>query len=551
MTITEEKPVIVLDLAVCEVCAGVKGGYCPSCDPIRAMYRELEEHDTAQATEAERTHQQRVEDALRGKWAFLAPDLYTLEDFLDVIGGADALAAFVIWSTDEGESGPVALFTELNTDTATVFGKAHREAHPLVTSFSCRPDVGLDFGFREQALAFRSAGLNVDDFGPIPTVEALQQHAEGMAQYAEYLDREGEQTAAEWERELEELWERDNKIIAAIEGVEETDDDLDEDAQAALALNPPEDLFALMAGEVEEPDWLEEGIFERGRYYGLTADAKTGKSILAYWLVGHWVQGRSAFDPSRKYTPVKVTYLDAENGGETGEKLRAMGFTPEMLVGGLDRIAYPQFGSNALDTKRDAQLFVERIRAASPDVVVFDTISRFIGGRENDADTWLAMYRLAIAPLRKAGVTVIRLDHTGKNPELGARGNSAKMGDIDVHWILTASGKNSLALKLDRQRSNSHTELVKLTRVDGPLGHIRVPDGKLTLPQVNGRDVPEDDKVAALVVELDRLHISAVSSRRDQQTAYVSKQGTVKAGNNAWAEAVKFRRERIDTEAER
>ncbi|MET8654967.1 AAA family ATPase [Nocardia aurea] len=334
----------------------------------------------------------------------------------------------------------------------------------------------------------------------------------------------------------------------------EEDDDDENDTAAddsdALELNPPGDLFALMSGQRAEPNWLEEGIFERGRYYGLTADAKTGKSILMYWFVGHWVQGRSAFDPARTFDPVKVLYLDAENGDETGEKLRDMGFTPEQLTGGLDRIAYPQFGNNALDTAGSAQLFLDRVAASAPDVVVFDTISRFYGGRENDADTWTAIYRLAVAPLRRLGITVVRLDHVGKNADQGARGSSAKMSDLDAHWMLSAAskGSNDLVLTLDRQRSNAHAKVVRLRRVDGPLGHIRT-GGKLAVG-ATGRELPDDPKVAALVAELDRLNIAAVLSRRVQQSTYIEKSGTVKAGTDVWAAAARFRLDRVDREAE-
>ncbi|OXR44373.1 hypothetical protein B7C42_03162 [Nocardia cerradoensis] len=348
------------------------------------------------------------------------------------------------------------------------------------------------------------------------------------------------------------------KVIAETAAIDtETDEDTDQDETAtagtdsdALALNPPDDLFALMSGERAEPNWLEEGLFERGRYYGLTADAKTGKSILMYWLVGYWVQGRSAFDPARTFDPVKVLYLDAENGDETGEKLRDMGFTPAQLTSGLDRIAYPQFGNNALDTAGAAQLFLERVAASGPDVVVFDTISRFYGGRENDADTWTAIYRLAVAPLRRAGVTVIRLDHVGKNADQGARGSSAKMSDLDAHWMLTAAskGSNDLTLALDRQRSNAHTKVIRLRRVDGPLGHVRI-GGKLAVG-ATGRELPDDPKVSALVAELDRLHIAASLSRRVQQAEYASKGGTPKAGTDTWAAACRFRLERTDREAE-
>ena len=51
-------------------------------------------------------------------------------------------------------------------------------------------------------------------------------------------------------------------------------------------------------------------------------------------------------------------------------------------------------------------------------------------GEENSADTYRALYRHALAPLKAARRTVVRLDHRGKDMKAaGARGSSAKNDD--------------------------------------------------------------------------------------------------------------------------
>ena len=59
---------------------------------------------------------------------------------------------------------------------------------------------------------------------------------------------------------------------------------------------------------------------------------------------------------------------------------------------------------------------------------MIDTTSRVIAGEEDRADTFLALYRHTMRPLKAAGVAVIRFDHAGKDLAKGERGSSAKPG---------------------------------------------------------------------------------------------------------------------------
>lgn len=72
-------------------------------------------------------------------------------------------------------------------------------------------------------------------------------------------------------------------------------------------------------------------------------------------------------------------------------------------------------------------------------MVVIDTISRAVGGEENDNDTWLNFYQYTGLRLKQAKVSVIRLDHTGKDLTEGERGGSAKAG----MWMRPGSSPSS------------------------------------------------------------------------------------------------------------
>lgn len=280
-----------------------------------------------------------------------------------------------------------------------------------------------------------------------------------------------------------------------------TEDDL---IAETLAKYPAVDLVALMATPPPPPDWLEKDILARGEYVGITAAAKAGKSLLAYDLVGHWALGRSALDPTRTFKPLKVLYLDYENGpGWLHTQLTKMGFPPAIN----DNLRVVQFPSlPELNTKEGGTELIKLVGVYRPDAIVFDTVSRTVSGDENSAQLWSDFYRNSIMPIRKArpDTVIIRLDHTGKDESKGARGSSQKMSDITAHWVLTSeeSDRNSLTLTLERSRMGSHAERVLLRRVDTPtLGHT-LRNGKSGLGPVLFGDAN------AIAAEADEINVA-------------------------------------------
>jgi hypothetical protein len=96
-------------------------------------------------------------------------------------------------------------------------------------------------------------------------------------------------------------------------------------------------------------------------------------------------------------------------------------------------------------------------------LIVPDTISRLVEGKEDSADTWRNLYSHTMAPLRQQVRTVLRLDHQDHDSSKGARGSSAKRDDVDVAWIMRRNG-NEVTLIRDKGRGLSHPEKVVLRR---------------------------------------------------------------------------------------
>ncbi|MGY4712761.1 hypothetical protein ACXDF8_24945 [Mycolicibacterium sp. CBM1] len=147
-----------------------------------------------------------------------------------------------------------------------------------------------------------------------------------------------------------------------------------------------------------------------------------------------------------------------------------------------------------------------------PKLIVLDTISRFIEGKEDSADTWQNLYIHSLIPLRRQGRTVLRLDHQGHDSSKGARGSSGKRDDVDVAWIMKRTG-NNIVLTRDKSRGLSHPEKLVLRRYAEPTKHGVVAD--------KGNKVAEClDVMAALGIPFGCSRDVAAGTLRDNKFAF-------------------------------
>ncbi|MFC0499333.1 AAA family ATPase [Streptomyces mutabilis] len=172
-----------------------------------------------------------------------------------------------------------------------------------------------------------------------------------------------------------------------------------------------------------------------GQQITLVGDGKAGKSLFTQEWMWRMATGQPFLgdDPQ---APLPILYLDAENGQEqVQERFLSFGAGP-LNMGELRYASFPPI--RPLDTAGGGADLIALVKATGAQLVVIDTVSRFISGPENDADTWLNLYRHTLLPLKRDRISSVRLDHFGKDKERGGRGSSAKTQDVDHVWELSA-----------------------------------------------------------------------------------------------------------------
>lgn len=240
-------------------------------------------------------------------------------------------------------------------------------------------------------------------------------------------------------------------------------------------------------------DYLVEPVLVRGRSHALYAPAKEGKSLLGLEMCVCLATG-SGFLRQPTAEPVSVVYLDFEQiRPDIRGRLDAMG----RLGNDLDRLHYYLLPSLApLDTALGGTQIEALVERDRPELIVIDTTARVVSGAENDADTFRNLYRHTGTRLKAAGVTVLRLDHAGKDLGKGQRGTSAKNDDVDVVWQLTASA-DRLVLRCTHQRVGYLPERVDIVRRQSPLAHeiaaeTWLPGTAALAEQLDSLEVPDD-----------------------------------------------------------
>ncbi len=210
-----------------------------------------------------------------------------------------------------------------------------------------------------------------------------------------------------------------------------------------------------------------------GRQTAIYASHKVGKSLLLADACAAAATGRSVLGQEPQ-EPVRVLYLDFEMAEEDLlERLRNMGYGPDdeaLLAENLRYHLHPATGS--LDTEQGAARLIDLVASEAPRVVVIDTLSRVIRGRENDSDTFIQFYRCTGLPLRRLGVSLVRLDHSGYDGT-HARGSTAKGDDVDTVYQLKRRGDGTFTLSHGGvSRVPWMPDNVRIERLTDPLRHV-------------------------------------------------------------------------------
>ncbi|MFJ8951862.1 AAA family ATPase [Streptomyces sp. NPDC102381] len=250
----------------------------------------------------------------------------------------------------------------------------------------------------------------------------------------------------------------------------------EEPADEPVERFPSLDWHTAFATDFSRIDWLPGKFMERGQQVSLVADGKVGKTLFVHDWLWRCVTGRSFLGDERR-DPLRVLYFDRENGlRDIVTRMQSLGANPQDLAGHFDYRMFPKF-SGGLDAAPIAVAeLLAIVEETRPDIVILDTVSRFISGKENDSDTWLQLYGRVHAPLKDHGIGCVRLDHMGKDNERGSRGSSAKSQDVDHVWEMTRlvedcniqDGIETVTTQIKMRRTHTRTglgnDLLHLTR---------------------------------------------------------------------------------------
>lgn len=241
-------------------------------------------------------------------------------------------------------------------------------------------------------------------------------------------------------------------------------------------LPTPVDWPAFWAEDHEPEEWLCRPYLPLGRQIAMFAPAKTGKSLLALEVAVKLAVGQAVFwQPAAP--PVDTVYIDLEmTAADLYERLEAIGISEDDDLTHFHYYLLPQLPP--LDTAEGGAVVAAIAARHNARLVVIDTMARVVEGGENDADTYRAFYRHTGRALKAAHVTLLRLDHAGKDPGKGQRGSSEKAGDVDIVWQLGIPEPGVVHLKATHKRVGWVPDLIELTRQNEPwLSHtIAAPD---------------------------------------------------------------------------
>ena len=265
-----------------------------------------------------------------------------------------------------------------------------------------------------------------------------------------------------------------------------------------------------------------------GREIAVFAPGGTGKTEFALaGIVFPLVTGRSVLGEPPK-PPIDVTYVDNEmTPDDTKDQLIASGHSPN---DDLSRLHYYQHQSfEPLDTAAGGAQLLEVVKQDGSQLVVLDTLIRFLQGDENSSTTIKDFDRYTGSQLKKLGIGLIRLDHAGMDPAKGQRGTSAKNDDVDIVWELKRAGKGRVVLTCRKSRV-SYIQLgstLTLVRTEDPVGY------RLPL-------IPYQADTEELAKILDDLKVSVDASSSVAMTA-LSKAGKGRR-KTLVLDALRFRR---------
>lgn len=281
--------------------------------------------------------------------------------------------------------------------------------------------------------------------------------------------------------------------------------------KATVRRYPSLDLDTILDPNRPPREYVVAGLLPAGAAVTLTAPAGTGKSLLSLAIALAVARGHRHIAELGIPKPRRVLYVDMENTpDDLAERFESFGIRRGDSLGRLTYLSLPSLPP--LDTREGGNELGAIVRAyglAAGDLVVIDSLQRVIEGEENAADTMRAYYLHTGIHLKRAGLTSLRLDNTGKDVTRGSRGTSGKRDDVDLELVMVpdAEDDEKFMVTINKTRLSDIAPLT-LTRYVDRAGRT----------QFSTRDDRHRTAVNAAKEELDRRGIpvdATVTQARD------------------------------------
>jgi len=191
---------------------------------------------------------------------------------------------------------------------------------------------------------------------------------------------------------------------------------------------------------IEPPEYIADGLIERGVTCGLIGPPESGKSLFAQHMAACVSTGQPFF--GRHVTHGLVVYLAGEGYHGIARRLQAIEAHHKL---GLADAAFvvSKCGASFL-----SPMEVARIQAAIEQaetrfgplaLLIVDTLARFISPGDESKAQDMGAYLNAVEALR-GDATAITLHHPGHGDAQRGRGSSAWRGGVDAEFILASQG---------------------------------------------------------------------------------------------------------------
>ena len=261
-----------------------------------------------------------------------------------------------------------------------------------------------------------------------------------------------------------------------------------------LATPTPIDWAVFAAADHKVADWLAEPVLPRGKLTMIYSTGGAGKSLLGLELGAKLALGQAVINrPDGE--PLSVVYIDGEmTESDLADRLRSMDINAVELA---NLHYYLLQALPPLDTAEGGAALLALCRKHKADICIIDPLVYMIEGDENESGPIKNMGRYTTQPLKASGVTLLLMDHAGKDKRQGPRGASAKQNIADVIWKMTTRGDGvrlNSKLPAGKRRQGWIPERVDLVRTVGPLAHVHV-------------ETDHDIKIEQVMGELDTLGV--------------------------------------------